>query len=430
MLAGTVRQFLCRSRRKPEVMQRVPGATVGVVGGGQLGRMLAEAASPLGVDVVALDPTPDCPAVPPAGDQVVADFDDPDGVRELAERADVLTYEIELADPDVLADVATAHDVEVHPTPETLRTIQDKLVQNRALADAGVPVPEFRAVDGADDLEAAFDALGSPLMLKRRTGGYDGRGNAPVDSVADAREEFGDDLRNFVAEDLVDFERELSVIAVRGDGETATFPVAENLHETEILRESVVPARTSETVRERATEVAEDVLGALDGRGVFGVELFECVSPRNTEETGGGSREHDGRVLVNEIAPRPHNSGHYTIEGCRTSQFEQCARAVLGLPLGDTTLREPTVMANILGEPDAETRPAVLGGVPSALRDGGVTLHWYGKREVRPLRKMGHVTAVGGDDRGDLLTRARAARDAVSFADQHDADHDFTTTQS
>jgi len=387
-------------------MVRAPGATVGVVGGGQLGRMLAEAASPLGVDVVALDPTPDCPAVPPAGDQVVADFGDPDGVRELAERADVLTYEIELADPDVLADVAAAHDVEVHPTPGTLRTIQDKLVQNRALADAGVPVPEFRGVDGAADLEAAFDALGSPLMLKRRTGGYDGRGNAPVGSVADAREEFGDDLAGFVAEELVDFERELSVVAARGDGETATFPVGENLHEAEVLRESVVPARTSDAVRERATAVAEDVLGALDGRGVFGIELFEI----------------EGNVLVNEIAPRPHNSGHYTIEGCRTSQFEQFARAVLGLPLGDTALREPTVMANVLGEPDAETRPAVLDGVPEALRGDGddhaVSMHWYGKREVRPLRKLGHVTVVGGDgDRESLLARARAARDALSFRD-------------
>ena len=394
-------------------MPRVPGATIGVVGGGQLGRMLAEAVSPLGVDVVALDPTPDCPAVPPAADQLVAAFDDRDAVRELAERADVLTYEIELADPDVLADAAAAHDVAVHPTPETLRTIQDKLVQNRALADAGVPVPAFRAVDSAGDLEAAFDALGSPLMLKRRTGGYDGRGNAPVDSVGAAHEEFGDDLQHFVAEELVDFERELSVIAVRGDGETATFPVSENLHEAEILRESVVPARTSETVRERATAVAEDVLGALDGRGVFGVELFEV----------------EGRVLVNEIAPRPHNSGHYTIEGCRTSQFEQCGRAVLGLPLGDTTLREPTVMTNVLGEPDTETRPAALDGLPGALRDSGVTPHWYGKREVRPLRKMGHVTAVGGGDRGDLLTRARAARDAVSFVDRNDADDDTTTTQ-
>jgi len=393
-------------------MERVPGATVGVVGGGQLGRMLAEAASPLGVDVVALDPTPDCPAVPPAADQVVADFDDPDAVRELAERADVLTYEIELADPDALESVAEEFDVEVHPTPGTLRTIQDKLVQNRALADAGVPVPDFEAVNGADDLREAFDELGSPLMLKRRTGGYDGRGNAPVASVAEAREEFGDDdLGGFVAEALVDFERELSVIAARGDGETATFPVAENVHEAEVLRESVVPARTSETVRERATAVATDVLGALDGRGVFGVELFEV----------------EGNVLVNEIAPRPHNSGHYTIEGCHTSQFEQYARAVLGLPLGDTTLRDPTVMANVLGEPDAETRPAVLDGVPEILDEDRLALHWYGKREVRPLRKLGHVTAVGSD-RERLLARARAARDRLSFRD--DVETAASDTQS
>jgi 5-(carboxyamino)imidazole ribonucleotide synthase len=379
-------------------MERVPGATVGVVGGGQLGRMLAEAASPLGVDVVALDPTPDCPAVPPAADQVLADFDDRAAVRDLAEHADVLTYEIELADPDALAAAAADAEVDVHPTPDTLRTIQDKLVQNRSLVDAGVPIPDFAAVDGDDDLRAAFDALGSPLMLKRRTGGYDGRGNAPVGSVAEAREEFGDDLDGFVAEEFVDFERELSVIAARGDGETATYPVAENLHEAEVLRETVVPARTSEAVREDATAVAEDVLGALNGRGVFGVELFEV----------------DGRILVNEIAPRPHNSGHYSIEGCHTSQFEQFARAVLGLPLGDTTLRDPAVMANVLGEPDAETRPAVLDGGAEILDEDRLAFHWYGKREVRPLRKLGHVTAVG-DDRETLLDRARAARDALSF---------------
>ncbi|WP_336034395.1 5-(carboxyamino)imidazole ribonucleotide synthase [Halobacterium yunchengense] len=382
----------------------VPGATIGVVGGGQLGRMLAEAASPLGVDVVALDPTPDCPACPPAADQVVADFDDEDAVRGLAERADVLTYEIELADPDALAAVRDATGTPVHPSPETLRTIQDKLVQNRAFADAGVPVPAFRPVDGAEDLEAAFAEFGRPLMLKARTGGYDGRGNAPVESVEDARETFGD-LDGYVAEELVDFERELSVVAASGDGETATFPVAENVHEAEILRESVVPARTSEAVREEATRVARDVLAALDGRGVFGVELFEV----------------DGRILVNEVAPRPHNSGHYTIEGCYTSQFAQHARAVLGLPLGDTGLREPAVTANVLGDPDGEPRPAELAGAPSALRDGRVSLHWYGKREVRPLRKMGHVTAVG-EDRGDLLVRARAARDAVSFRDPTDED--------
>jgi len=376
---------------------RVPGATVGVVGGGQLGRMLAEAASPLGIEVVVLDPTPDCPAAPPAAAQVTAPFDDEDGFRDLADRADVLTYEIELADPTVLEQVGEEADVPVHPSPGTLRTIQDKLVQNRALDDAGVPVPAFRAVDDADDLRAAFDGLGSPLMLKARTGGYDGRGNAPADSIADARETFGD-LSGLVAEELVDFERELSVIAANGASETATFPVAENVHEAEILRESIVPARTSEDVRERATSVARDVMGVLDGRGVFGVELFEV----------------DGRILVNEVARRPHNSGHYTIEGCHTSQFEQHVRAVCGLPLGETTLREPAAMANVLGDPAGESRPATLDGVPSALRDGRASLHWYGKREVRPLRKMGHVT-VTGDDRGEILTRARAARDSLSF---------------
>ena len=385
-----------------------PGATIGVVGGGQLGRMLAEAASPLGVDVVVLDPTPDCPAFPPAADQIVAEFGDEDAIGDLASRSDVLTYEIELADPEALEAVEAATDVTVHPSPGALRTIQDKLVQNRALADAGVQVAAFRAVDSGTDLEAAFDDLGRPLMLKARTGGYDGRGNAPVESVEDARATFGT-LDGYVAEELVDFDRELSVIAASGDGENGTFPVAENVHEAEILRESVVPARTSEDVRTEATDVAADVLGALDGRGVFGVELFEV----------------DGRILVNEVAPRPHNSGHYTIEGCHTSQFEQHARAILGLPLGETALRQPTVMANTLGDPDATTRPAALEGVSSALRDGRVAFHWYGKREVRALRKMGHVTVVG-EDRGELLMRARAARDALSFREETDSDDPVT----
>jgi 5-(carboxyamino)imidazole ribonucleotide synthase len=382
----------------------VPGATLGVVGGGQLGRMLAEAASPLGVDVLALDPTPDCPAAPPASGQVTADFDDEAGLRDLAARADVLTFEIELADPDALENVARDAGVPVHPSPDTLRTIQDKLVQNRALEDAGVPVAPFRAVDDADDLEAAFEELGSPLMLKARTGGYDGRGNAPVDSVADARETF-DGLDGLVAEELVDFERELSVIGARGDGETATYPVAENVHEDEILRESIVPARTSEAVREQADAVARDVLDALDGRGVFGIELFQA----------------NDRILVNEIAPRPHNSGHYTIEGCHTSQFEQHVRGVCSLPLGATSLRAPTAMANVLGD-DRPARPAELDGAADALAEPGVAVHWYGKREVRPLRKMGHVTAVAGNetaatnvDRDALLDRARTARDSLSF---------------
>ncbi|MEE6211353.1 5-(carboxyamino)imidazole ribonucleotide synthase [Salarchaeum sp. III] len=374
----------------------VPGGTLGVVGGGQLGRMLAEAASPLGVDVVVLDPTPDCPACPPATDQLVADFDDPAALESLAERADVVTYEIELADADALESL----DAPVHPAPDSLRTTGDKLAEKRALADAALPVPAFREVHSEADLRDAFDDLGSPLMLKARRGGYDGRGNHVAATVSDAAGYF-DDLTGLVAEELVDFERELSVIGVRGDGERDAFPVVENVHEDEILRETIAPARTDDATVERAREVALDVLDALDGRGVFGIELFEVQAS--------GS---DGELLVNEIAPRPHNSGHYTIEGAHTSQFEQHVRAVLGLPLGSTELRGPTAMANILGT--GAERPATLAGADEALGVETAALHWYGKKQVRPLRKMGHVTA-SGDDTETALSRARTARDALEF---------------
>ena len=375
------------------------GRTLGVVGGGQLGRMLAEAGAPLGVETVVLDPTPDPPAAPVARDAIHADFDDPDAIRELADRADALTYEIELADADLLAMAARESGVPVHPDPETLSVTQDKLVEKETLDRRDVPVPEFRAVDDADDLRAAFDDLGRPLMVKARRGGYDGRGNAPVDSVADAEDAFGD-LSGLVAEAFVDYVRELSVIGVRGRGETDAFPVVENVHEAEILRETIAPARVDDAVRERARDVALDVLDVLRGRGVFGIELFETTG---------------GEVLVNEIAPRPHNSGHYTIEGARTSQFEQHVRAVFGHPLGRTDLHAPTAMANVLGDVD-EAAPAELHGVTRALATPDAHLHWYGKEQVRPLRKMGHVTVVGDDgDVAPVLERARTARDGLTF---------------
>ncbi|RDI70889.1 5-(carboxyamino)imidazole ribonucleotide synthase [Halopelagius longus] len=378
----------------------VPGPTLGVVGGGQLGRMLAEAAAPLGVDVVVLDPTPDCPAAPVAREQIVGGFDDPEAFRELASRVDALTFEIELADSDLLAEVSEEFGLTVHPSPETLRTIEDKLVQKRALQEAGVPVPPFRRVDDEADLREALDEFGS-VMLKARTGGYDGRGNVPVRDESEAEaalERLGGPA---MAEAFVDFERELSVIAVQGDGEVRTFPAGENVHEEEILRETLVPARTTEGVRERADEVARNVLSMLSGRGVFGIELFE---------TG------EGEILVNEIAPRPHNSGHWSIEGARTSQFEQHVRAVLGWPLGSTALRSPTVSANVLGTVE-ETRAARLGNVESVLSAEAASLHWYGKDDVRPLRKMGHLTLTGEADADvtDLLSRARDLRDGLTF---------------
>ena len=380
---------------------RTPAATVGIVGGGQLGRMMGEAAGPLGVELRVSDPTPDCPAAPVVRDQIVGDFDDYDAIRELAARADVLTFEIELADPDEMARVSEETDTPVHPDPDTLRTIQDKLVQNRALADAGIPTPEFRRVDDEDDLCAAGDDLGWPLMLKAREGGYDGRGNRPVEGPGEAAEALEEIGGAALAEELVDFERELAVMGAVGDGETRAYPVTETIHEAEILRESVAPARIDDAVRSHAREVAFDVLDLLEGRGVYGIELFET---------------RDGEILVNEIAPRPHNSGHWTIEGTNCSQFEQHVRAVLGWPLGDATLRSPAVAANLLGDVDG-ARPAELAGTEDILGTPEASLHWYGKREARPLRKMGHVTLVEeGSDREALLSKARELVDSVTFA--------------
>ncbi|MES3516268.1 MAG: 5-(carboxyamino)imidazole ribonucleotide synthase [Natronomonas sp.] len=387
-----------------------PAATLGVVGGGQLGRMLGEAAGPLGVDVLVSDPTPECPASSVVKRQFLGDFDDEETIRSLAEDVDVLTYEIELADPDALAAVAAETDTPVHPDPETLRTIQDKLVQTRHFAEAGVPVPEFRRVDDADDLRAAGEELGWPLMLKAREGGYDGRGNMPVsgpEEAAEAVEAIGGPA---LAEAFVDFECELAVIGVVGADEVKTFPVTETIHRAEILRETVSPARVGEATRTEARAVALDVLESLDGRGVYGIELFAADRGDGTE------------ILLNEVAPRPHNSGHWTIEGCVTSQFEEHVRATLGWPLGDVSRTAPTALANLLGDVD-EPEPVALDGVETILEAPRAALHWYGKREARPLRKMGHVTlpapaGVDPDDRETvetLLEDVRALRDSTTF---------------
>jgi 5-(carboxyamino)imidazole ribonucleotide synthase len=377
--------------------------TLGVVGGGQLGRMLAEAAAPLGIETVVSDPTPDPPAAPVATGVVEGGFGDPDTIRAVAETADYLTFEIELVDPDALETVRAETGVPVHPDPETLRIIQDKLVQKRRLEEAGIPVPPFRAVDDRSDLEAAIDEFGYPVMLKARMGGYDGRGNVPIRGSGDIEDALAAAPGAMLVEQMVDFDRELSVIAVQGDAEVATFPVGENVHEPEILRQTVVPARASEAAREHAQAVARDALGEMQGRGAYGIELFED----------------DGEILVNEIAPRVHNSGHYTIEGAVTSQFEQHVRAVVGYPLGSTELRDPVVMSNILGDVDSP-RPANLLGAGAVMETPGANLHWYGKREARPLRKMGHVTVVptdrdNGAGREDLLAVARGLTDSLTF---------------
>jgi len=393
----------------------VPGPTLGVVGGGQLGRMMGEAAAALGVELVVLDPTPGCPASQVATDQIVGDFDDADAIHELAARADALTFEIELADPDALAAAAEEHDVPVHPDPDTLRTIQDKLVQTEALADAGIPVPEFAGVATAEGLELVVEEYGG-AMVKARRGGYDGRGNLPLEPGDDPEavlEELGTDA---MAERLVDFEREVSVIGVAGADGVRTYPTTETLHREQILRESVTPARSEPEVAERAQSVARNVLSSLEGRGVYGIELFET---------------REGEILVNEIAPRPHNSGHWTIEGAATSQFENHVRATLGWPLGPTDLVAPTVTANVLGDTDDRQELVELNGVEDVLAAPDASMHWYGKDEVYPLRKMGHVTAAGdrlgpeegagavdGDALDDLLASTTDLRDGLGFTEE------------
>ncbi len=376
-----------------------PGPTLGVVGGGQLGRMLGEAAAPLGVELVVSDPTPDAPAAPVVRDQIVGDFDDPETLRALAERADCLTFEIELADPDLLEEISDETGVPVHPAPETLRVIQDKLVQKERLQEAGISVPAFRQVDAAEDLHAALDDLGTPAMLKARQGGYDGRGNVLVetrDDVASAMDEIAGPA---MVEAFVPFERELAVMGCKGDGETDTFPVTETIHEEEILRESVSPARAPDDRIDAARAVAREVLAEMDGRGVYGIELFDTGE----------------EIMLNEIAPRPHNSGHWTIEGCHTSQFEQHVRAVTGRPLGSTGRRDPTVSFNILGDGE-ERRAARLTGEEAVFERDRAHLHWYGKREVYPLRKTGHVTLTGdGEAVEELLASARRLRDGLNF---------------
>lgn len=368
---------------------------VGVIGGGQLCRMMGEAASPLGFEIVFLDPTPNAPAKPVTRKQIVGDFDDRDAVKRLLNYADYLTYDIELADPELIRSIDPQSPV--HPHPGTLEMIQDKLNQKQTLREAGIPVPEFRKVDNVKELKSAGDDLGYPLMVKSRHGGYDGRGNFHLpdeDAVSEAFEALSGKL---MVEEFIDYERELSVIGVKNSDTVKLYPPTLTVHEDEILRHTLTPAPISETVANRACEVARDTLELLDGRGVFGIELFH----------------HGDSILLNEIAPRPHNSGHWTIEGAVTSQFENHIRAVTDCPLGSTELIDPTVTVNILGT--NEETPVHLDGEETILEASNAHLHWYGKELERPLRKMGHFTLTGDRADDELIDDALALKEELRF---------------
>jgi 5-(carboxyamino)imidazole ribonucleotide synthase len=372
-----------------------PPYRIAIVGGGQLGKMTAQAAKQLGFHVTVLDPTPDSPASQVADSQVVAGFDDRDAIFSLVRAADVSTYEFEHIDSQALVDLeAMGHAI--FPRPGLLRIIQDKLAQKRALQAAGIPVPPFRPVSSSGDIAAAHLDYGFPLMLKSCRGGYDGKGNFLVRDESD----IGPALLSLggcalMAEEFITFESEVSMMVARGrDGGMRTYPLAENRHWESILRRTVVPARVTEAVARRADEVARHVMDSLGGVGVFCVEMFVTAT---------------GEVLVNEVAPRPHNSGHYTIEACNTSQFEQQVRVITGLPLGDTSLRSPAVMVNLLGE-EGHSGPALLSGCAQALALPGLHLHFYGKHQTAPRRKMGHFTVTAPDLDQAIRTADRAER--------------------
>jgi 5-(carboxyamino)imidazole ribonucleotide synthase len=369
--------------------RHLPGATIGLMGSGQLGRMFAIAARRMGYRIHVFSPDKDTPAGQFADREVTGAYDDESAVRAFAQGLDLLTFEFENI-PRATIEWCAA-ECEVRPDGSILHTAQNRLREKDFLSGAGIPVAHYSPVRTAAELSDARQEIKTPCILKSAAFGYDGKGQRFIDKVAELdaiwAERPGDEL---ILERAIDFEKEVSVIVARGiDGSMKTFPVCENIHRHHILDITVIPARISAGVEKSAADLARHIAEKMDLVGILAVEMF---------------LDRDGNLLVNELAPRPHNSGHWTIEGCATSQFEQHVRAVCGLALGPTDVLRPSAMANLLGDLWQTGEP----NWGAALAVTGAHLHLYGKREPRPRRKMGHLTA--------LAETAGAAIDAVSKA--------------
>lgn len=366
---------------------------IGIIGGGQLGKMMILDAKRLGFYCVTLDPTHNCPSHSISDEHIEAPFNDRDALLELANKVDVITYEFEHIDAEYL-DILEDMGHKIYPSPKSLLQIQDKFIQKQILRDANILVPDFIQVNTLVELESYVKNHGSKGMLKTRLGGYDGKGNALIQNLSDCKSAFsnlGNGSMPLMVEAFVPFIKEISVLACRGiDGQVNIYPVGENHHKNSILDETIVPARISEVAYKKALRIAEEVMQVFHGVGMFCVELFVTK---------------EDEVLVNEVAPRPHNSGHYTIEGCLTSQFEQHIRAITGLPFGCSNLRAPTVMKNLLGEEGFNGKTFVKG-LEEVYKDSDVKVHIYGKTETKEYRKMGHLT-VCSKTTEDALNKAR-----------------------
>ncbi len=376
-------------------MNRVvlPGATIGVLGSGQLGRMFALEARRLGYRVHTLSPGVDTPTGQVADLEVNASYDDIDAIRAFARGVDVVTFEFENVATDA-ADAA-AEIVPVRPSGSALHITQQRAREKAFLADRGYPVTPFATARTLDELVTGLGTVGVPAIVKTAAFGYDGKGQHRITRIEDAERVWGlIGRQEVVIERVVDFTHEISVVAVRGvDGQFAHYGAIENVHRHHILDVTVSPARVPEPIASEAVALARRVCEDLAYVGVLCVEFFVT---------------RDGRVLVNEIAPRPHNSGHFTIDACVTSQFEQQVRAVCGLSLGDPSLIKPAAMVNLLGDLWADGEPDWA----AALAMPGVKLHLYGKSDPRPGRKMGHITALA-DTVDEAAAKAIAARDAL-----------------
>jgi 5-(carboxyamino)imidazole ribonucleotide synthase len=372
----------------------LPGATVGVLGSGQLGRMFAIAARRMGYRVHTLSPLADTPTGQISDREYQRPYEDLDAVREFARGVSVVTFEFENVPAEAVE--AAAELVAVRPSGEVLYTTQNRLREKNFLSRRGFPVTSFRHVTSAESLRAAIEEIGYPAILKTAGFGYDGKGQTRLDSAEDLeRRAAALGGREWILEAFVDFEREVSVVAARNRaGEFEHYGVIENAHRRHILDLSVAPARVREATAREAFEIARSVMEALDVVGVMCVEFFLT---------------REGRLLINELAPRPHNSGHLTFDACVTSQFEQQLRAVCGLPLGSTELTRPAAMANLLGDLWQAGEPDWR----AALSFPAVKLHLYGKSEARAARKMGHLTALAATSEEAALA-ALAARDALT----------------
>jgi len=372
-----------------------PIKKIGIIGGGQLGKMLAQKAKQMGFYVISLDPSPECPAASVSDELIVSDFYNPEKLKELVRKSDITTYEIEHINTAVLKDFYDK-GYHIYPSPYCLEIIQDKFKQKQIFKNANLPVPRFEKVTHLD--VSFFEKFGFPCVQKASKGGYDGRGVVVIKSKEDLNKVL--ETESFV-EELVDIKKELAVMVARNKrGDVKSYPVVEMVFEqsANILDFLVAPARIDEKIAQRAREVAIKVVEALDGVGVFGVELFLTK---------------DDEILINEVAPRPHNSGHYTIEACVTSQFEQHLRAICDLPLGSTKQLSPAVMINLLGEKGYKGRPKIEG-LAESLSIEGVSFHFYGKKMTAPFRKMGHVTIV--DDNLEVaIEKAKRVKEVLKI---------------